>query len=517
MHANECFVDFILKRANPDDAKEAMTFQDEAWSYGRLKQEIDALKTVLVNNEVQPGDRVIIRMDAEPIAIAMSLAIMSYGAIYVPIATDIPNVRFLSIIDAVAPSLIVCARDAAEDYGAEECIELDTIKLHRMAGSPPTDTSHNQDDKDAYIIMTSGTTGVPKGITMTHSAAIAAIKGYHEMSIDADNRVGSISPLHFDFCIFDMAITFYFGATLVLVPKILAHYAKGFIKYLNEHSITRMHSIPSVWRPVLDSSDANILNSLTTLKSVLYAAESFPVKDLLTLQSKLPNAEFVQSFGHTESMGCCFKKLSNPICAHKGCVSIGKPLLNTEMFVINDQGDLAQAEEVGELYIKGPHLFRGYWCNPEQTNRSLVADPRGDEGITFKSGDLVFQDANDDFYFVGRCDHQVKIGGNRIELPEIDRVINEISDVSAATTIVNDNEGRKTIECFIVNKSSLDWREFVLMVRKNVSQLLPRYMMPTDFYAAHSLPLLSNGKVDRSVLKDVNKRKEYLVNKGVSI
>lgn len=510
MKANTYFSDFILTRVKTPDSKDAIVYLGTTWSYGKLREKIATYQNILKAYSVVSGDRVVVRMEAEPESIAMALAIMSAGAIFVPIAIDIPQARLLSILQSIDPRIIVCSADSTEIFSSFAGVNIEGLRIH----ATPSQASRSVDPgaaNDAYIIMTSGTTGTPKGIAMTNLAAIAAIKGYHEMAIPSVSRVGSISPLHFDFCIFDVAITLYFGATLVLVPRILAHQAKGFVKYLNEYQITRMHSVPSVWRAVLSSKDSSIQYQLQHLQGILYAAESFPVRDLLILQSWLPKVEFYQSFGHTESMGCSFKKLSNPAVAYKGYISVGKPLLNTEMFVVAENGQAFSDGEVGELYIKGPHLFRGYWRDPLQTGKCLVSDPRGYPGLVFKSGDLVFHDKDGDFYFIGRKDHQVKIAGNRIELPEIDRVINELEGVSGATTVIANDGEKNIIECFVVRGEGGSWPEFVQYLRKEILLQLPRYMLPHKFFSVHSLPLLSNGKIDRASLMDVKKRPSYLI------
>lgn len=490
--------DFILSHAVVDQHKDAIVYKDEVISYEQLKVAITEFKACLESLNLKKGSRVIIMMDAEPDSIIALLAVMSYGAISVPVSTETPKDRFALIVDTIRPILIVVSNTSGFDLGMEPVEMYRSMKLHLVNSS---DSYQNVDDeKYAYIIMTSGTTGIAKGITMSHRAAIAAVKGYADLDIIPENRIGSISPLHFDFSTFDLAVTFYSDATLILIPKMLAHHAKGLANYLHVKQATHMHSVPSAWRPVIDADNQAIYEKLQNIETILYAAESFPINKLKILEANLPGAKFVQSFGHTESMGCTFKKLGNPIPSYNGYVSIGKGLIGTEIFALNDNMEETKDGEIGELYVKGANLFSKYWNNQEQTNNVLINDPRGLDGIAFKSGDLVFHDEDDEYYFVGRNDHQIKISGNRIELSEIDKVINDLDFVSISASIVTERDDRKSIECFVVLKGRVDWEQANKELRENILIKLPKYMLPREFHRIDSIPMMPSGKINRHAL-----------------
>ncbi|KYF91088.1 hypothetical protein BE20_36940 [Sorangium cellulosum] len=488
--------DFLLQRCDAEPQRDAVVCGVERWSYARLATEVARFRAELSSLGVARGDRVVVRAEAEPAAIAAQIAIMSLGAAYVPLAPELPAARFEAILAKVEPAVIVTG-DSSGAGGGAQTARLGTLTATRTGVASVHSSGPPAPEDPAYIIMTSGSTGQPKGIVMSHGAAVASLRGFCDLGIAPSTRIGSISPLHFDFAVFDVGMSLGNGATLILVPRMLAFHPRGFAMYLSEHRVTQMHSVPSVWQLILAEDDPAVTAGLQQLETVLYAAESFAPADVRRLQSKVPGLQVHQCFGHSESIGCCFKKLGNPVETYQDRLSIGVALRGTEMFALDESGREIEPGQVGELYVRGPHLFLGYFRDEEQTRRRLVPDPRTGQGIVFRSGDLVTRDERGEFYFIGRVDHQVKVAGNRVELSEIDHVVRGDADVLNAVTVVAADDGRKTLACFVVSRGATPWPELATRLRTRLSAALPRYMVPRYLHRLDSIPLLSNGKIDR--------------------
>src|SRR5690606_15672650 len=312
----------------------------------------------------------------------------------------------------------------------------------------------------------------------------------------------SISPLHFDFSLLDLGVAFLNAPVLAQVPRVLAHHPRALIDYLNEQRISQMHSVPSVWRPTLANYHCDPVSELPYLDTVVYGAEGFTAAEVQTVQQWMPKVRVVQAFGHTESIGCCYKELSRPPQAFDGRVSLGSAFTETEMFVLGDDGCTPDSGQVGELHVKGPHLFSGYWRDPNLTEERLIPDPRTSENndLVFRSGDLVLRDEVGEFYFVGRKDFQVKVGGNRVEPEEIELVLSRDPAVSRVHVVPATTRSRTTLVCFVVLHRQIEEFAFSARLRKRAAEALPRYMVPRCFKQLDDLPLLSNGKVDRAKL-----------------
>lgn len=489
--------DWLLSHSVAGATGDAIVRGAERWDHPRLLAEVARVRQLLVQAGLGCGHRVIVQLEPEPTAIAVLLALVSLGTVYVPLDPDLPPARAEKVHQLVSPAAIVRSTRAGQDAGVGI---TDSVRLTRLGDVGEPCQRDPEASDPAYIIMTSGSTGVPKGIVMSHGAAVAALRGFCDLGVAPSARVGSISPLHFDFSILDLGLALGTGTTLVQVPRILAHQPRGLVEYLARHRVSQMDGVPSIWRPILSGDHRALIESLTALDTIVYGAESFATKDIMTLQAWRPDLRIVQAFGHSESIGCCFKTLENPVATVRGRISLGKALRDTEIFALNAAGEEVREGEDGELYVAGPHLFSGYLGDLAQTSARLIPEPRGQgrQGVVFRSGDLVFRDAAGDWYFMGRIDHQVKVRGNRVELTEVERVLEEDAGVSAAVAVASPDG--TTLTAFVVAMAGQRHVELTARLRAHLSSWLPRYMIPRELRFLEVLPTLANGKVDRQEL-----------------
>jgi acyl-coenzyme A synthetase/AMP-(fatty) acid ligase len=353
-----------------------------------------------------------------------------------------------------------------------------------------------------HIVFTSGTTGRPKGVVMSHRAVVAFFHGMlAEAIVTPTDRVASTSPLQFDFSLLDIGLALGSGAAVVPVPRGLVRWPRRLLGFLEDCGVTHVNAVPSMWRPVLHH-EFERLSRLTSLRGVLFCGEPFPLTELRALQRALPGARLVNCYGATESMACSFADVPNPLPADLERLSIGRAHRGAEILLLDDEGRPVSAPgEIGEIHLRSPALFTGYWADPDATARTLVPDPLNPGGGTrlLRSGDLAYRGPAGEHYYVGRADLQVKIRGNRVELGEVERCLSEHPRVSCAVALVDGTGPTAALRAFVVpepGQSPVTAEELRLFCRES----LPEYMVPEHVDWRDELPVTSHGKVDRTAL-----------------
>lgn len=504
---------YLLAKGREAPDSTALVCRDQVWSYATLERRAAGYAAQLRALGLGPGKRMAFVLDPCPEAIALVIACSMLGAVFVPLSPEMPPQRIDLVLRSVTPAAVV-RQGAGGQLGV----------THRLGGQAdgeqallPTELAPaellpppGQDPAQmAYVIFTSGTTGQPKGIMASHRAAIGFFRGFSQYGVTAADRIGTVAPLQFDFSLCDMGVTLGCGATLVQVPRLLVHKQDAFIDYLARKQVTIMHAVPSVWSGLL-AGQPEQLGRLTDLRAVMYAGESFAPHQLRTLEQHLPGVQIVQGFGHSESIGCSFKRLPRPFATVDGKVSSGQAIAGMEMFLLDEQlREITAPHVVGELYLKGEPLFSGYWQDPQLTAATLVPDPRPGAdgaprgGTVFKSGDRMFRDEAGDFYACGRVDLMVKISGYRVELEEIENRLAGHPGVADAVVVPLQEDDRLRLVAYVV-AAAADGQAAVTSaaLREHCADALPRYMRPSEYHFVAALPTTVNGKRDRHQLAE---------------
>jgi amino acid adenylation domain-containing protein len=475
-------------------------------SYRRLDERIQEYAAVLDDLGLDVGDRVVVEADNSAAAVAMLLACAMLGLPFVPVSPQTPDARLRSILRTVEPALHARAvglkhREPTESvgtaqFGASGLVveQAPARKPRRRRGVVATDT--------AYIVFTSGSTGRPKGVVMSHRSIVTFLRAMREDGLaKPGDRVASTSPLQFDFSLFGIGVALSSGATLVPVRREQLDSPRRMVGFLRNAGVTQVHGVPSLWRPVL-RHDPELLKDVTTLRSVVFAGEEFPLPELRKLQETLPGLRVVNGYGATESMAASFTEVPNPLPAEQDRLSIGYAHAGAEMTLIDDDGAVVtEPGQTGEIYLRSPALFTGYWDDPEATARVLVADPvePRQRQIVLRTGDLARLGARGELYFLRRADQQVQIRGNRVELGEIEGTLTRLPGVTAAAATLVPRAGDHVLLAAVVLDSAdaaLDNDAALAFCTRE----LPTYMVPRSIYVVPDLPLTQNGKVDRAVL-----------------
>jgi amino acid adenylation domain-containing protein len=430
-------------RRHPDHT--AVVCDGASCTYGELAQRSDQLAGVLQQAGVVRGDRVGVYLEKSIEAVIALFGIMKAGAAYVPLDPAAPVRRVTYIIDNCAMKALVTTQtkvnglaeagplaasvqylvltDAQLASQTAQPLRLGWSTVLAAPTAPPPDPQLVEDDL-AYILYTSGSTGVPKGVMISHRASLTFVDWATAcFALQPTDRVANHAPFHFDLSIFDLFATLQAGGTVILVPGRLALFPRSLAQWIAEERISVWYSVPSALTRLvlyggLDDFDCS------QLRLVLFAGEVFPIKHLRTLMAHWPQAAYYNLYGPTETNVCTWYGVRPLDLDRTEPLPIGQACANSEVFVLDEAGQVAPPGQVGELCVRGPGLMKGYWGLPDRTQ--LVLHPYvlhktlGPE-LIYHTGDLVQQAADGNFIYLGRRDNQIKSRGYRIELGEIER------------------------------------------------------------------------------------------------
>ncbi|EGL17956.1 MULTISPECIES: amino acid adenylation domain-containing protein [unclassified Paenibacillus] len=499
--------DYFLKFAEKTPESLAIVHHSEKWTYARLADKSRDYAERLKIAGLRTGDRVVLELDPSAEAIAVMIACSIRGFVFIPLNPDTPQERLESILTRTGARLHIQKgrsrklspqAEAGQAYLDEG--HLLVPEVSQAADDLSTD-SKLLDTNLVYLIFTSGTTGQPKGIMMTHRAVVSYFDGMNaQCALPQNTRVGSVSSLQFDFSLVDMGLAFGTGGTLVIVPRSLIFQPRRFLEHLHQQRVDLMSGVPSIWKNVLAHERQPVED--IHLHSILYGGEYCSARDLRKLQSLLGLKRIINCFGQSESIACSFKDLPLPLPDTES-ISVGSGMHNTEMLLVDEAGIIIREPGItGEIYLRGACLFSGYWLEEELTSSRLVPHPEtpctGEK--VFKTGDLAYMDENGEFYYVSRTDNQVKIMGYRVELEEVERRLLSHPKVDGVCLIVH--EGNKTeLHAFMVLTDQENTQTVQQQLRAYCAEMLPSYMIPSRFSFLKEFPLNTNGKVDRKALK----------------
>ncbi|HEU4928849.1 MAG TPA: amino acid adenylation domain-containing protein [Candidatus Krumholzibacteria bacterium] len=492
----------------------------ESLTYAELDRLSDRVAAMLFGMGVRRGDRVGLFLPKSIGAVVGLYGAMKAGAAYVPIDPAAPAGRAAYIIDNCGIRVLLTSGSAAvKDLVAkatalEQLILLDSKELPSAASLPVTSWEEVQSHDGvvpsldaietdlAYILYTSGSTGVPKGVMISHRNSLTFVDWAHqEIAVTENDRLSSHAPLHFDLSVFDLFVAAKAGAALVLVPDGLSSFPFRLAEWIDQEKISVWYSVPTILSLLVRSGNLSRF-TFDALRTIIFAGEVFPVKYLRDLMALVPKAAYYNFYGPTETNVITYYRVP-PIAEDRTApIPIGRACANMEVFGLTDEGKRVERPgDVGELYARGSFVAQGYWGDEERTQRNFVPNPvhRGYKETAYRTGDLVTLDDNGDYIFLGRRDDMVKSRGYRIELGEVEMTMYRHAGVrEAAVVAVPDPAIGARLVAFVV--MAADAGIDVADLHAFCGEYLPRYMVPESIELRESLPKTSTGKVDKVAL-----------------
>ncbi|MEV0683556.1 non-ribosomal peptide synthase/polyketide synthase [Nocardia sp. NPDC050378] len=495
----------------------AAVFEGTEITYGVLAARANRLARRLIECGVGPETPVAIAVPRGIELLVVLHGVLAAGGVYVPIDPAQPADRIGHVLATAAPRLVVAAAASDLDH-VDAGIRSATASVHFAAasrsgfpvltvaqledpaqvpvpGTPITDAERLAPllpDHPAYALFTSGSTGLPKGVLITHRAVVNELCWLRgEYAMTADDRLLQRAPLTFDVSLWELLAPALLGATLVLLRPgghlDLAYQAR----VLREQRVTVVELVPSVLSAMLAEGLGDALRGLRMLH---VGGEELPAPLAATVLATLP-VELHNTYGPTEvAITSTFQQITAPV--EQTEMPIGRPTWNVRAYVLDERLHPVPTGVTGELYLAGAQLARGYLGRPDLTADRFVADPFGANGTRmYRTGDLVRRDRDGALIYLGRNDFQVKIRGLRIELGEIEAALGDAPGVTHATVLpATDDAGRQCLVGYVAG--AVD----AANVRDQVASRVPAYMVPTHFVVLDTVPLNSAGKLDRAAL-----------------
>lgn len=508
--------------------REAIVFKDRIITYAKLERESNKLAHTLIEFGIAKGDRVGLYMDRGIESIIAACGILKVGAAYVPINPTSPWIRVNYIIEKCGiRSLLITHNKLPEIKAAfPENSSLEFVVLMdgndsntvRFPGKTQLINGYSSvpdelgdcapdvniiDSDIAYILFTSGSTGNPKGVTLSHLNSLTFVNSACDFfRIKKEDRLSNIAPLHFDMSVFDIFVAFKAGACVVVIPEATAIFPVKLAEYISTKKISIWNSVPSALTLLATNKNLNTCD-LSSLRLILFAGELFPLKYLRILKEAIPGARLCNMYGQTEANSSTYYWVDQVPSESRGVLPIGKALPNFEIFALDENGNRVQdPNQEGELYVRASTVALGYWGELERTEYSFVRNPLRPDLLekVYKTGDLVRLDSDGNYVFIGRKDHMIKSRGYRIEIGEIETVLCNHPDIKNAVVIPIPDEliGNRLsviVVPFAPGKLTKD------DVFKYCYSQLPKYMIPEIIEFRDALPITSSGKVDRQKLR----------------
>ena len=452
---------------------------------------------------------VVVFMGKHPGTIITFYGVIYSGCFYVPIDEEIPKHRIELILGSLNPKAVICDNDTINtisEFGYEGRVYLyDDIIQTPHDENMLMDIRDKQIDTDPiYIVFTSGSTGIPKGVVACHRSVIDYIENLTDvLKINENTVFGNQTPLYVDACLKELYPTLKYGATTYIIPKSLFMFPLKLVEFLNDKKINTICWVVSALTII--SAFGTFEKAVPEyLHTIAFGSEVFPIKQFKLWRKYLPNARFINLYGPTECTGMsCYYEVNRDFELDE-TIPIGRPFKNTDIILLDDQDKQPKQGDVGEICIRGTSLTLGYYNNFEKTNEVFVQNPLNTSypELIYRTGDLGKYNEFGELVFVSRKDNQIKHMGHRIELGEIEVVANMQPDIKSACCIF-DNDKKKIILYYVGDITKAEVAGFL-------KQKLPRYMVPNMIENLDSMPLTPNGKINRVLLMEKYKLQENL-------
>ena len=490
--------DYLDETAKNHPDKLSFVDSNRGLTFSQLRMESLQIATTLIKKEYFKKP-VAVFLDQSVECISSFMGIAYAGDFYTLIDTKMPTARIEKIMSTLNPAAIITDekhKDTAETFaaGTDVLIYKDLMKTPADEKSVYDTVEKIVDTDIIYVLFTSGSTGIPKGVTIGHRSLIDFTEWTTSaFDINSNDVFGNQVPFFFDHSLTDIYGTLKSGATLYIIPKKCFIFPIKLLEFIKEKQVNTVVFVPSV---LCNVANLDLLTKcdVTCLKKIIFGGEAMPNKQLNYWRRNIPDALYGNIYGPTEGTGVCAFYIANRSFADNESFPIGWPCRNADVFVLNEKNKLVQGNEQGELCIRGTSLAYGYYNNPERTDAAFVQNPLNTaypEKI-YRTGDVVHYNDRGELIYDGRKDFQIKHNGHRIELGEIDTEVSSLDGVDMCCALYD--KANDKIVLYYTGTAEIAW------IRKSLATLIPDYMIPNVIEKLDEIPLNLNGKIDRAFL-----------------
>lgn len=511
---NKNLAELIEEQIIRNPKKVAFYAQNCAVSYQELNVLANQLAHKIQDSLGSIGNCIIVHLDRSIDTVVSILAILKSNNIYVPVELGIPGKLFASIIDDCKPALILTTTELpneAKKNASKARSRIIYLKEQRVsiAKMPIDNLKLKLTCHLAYVLYTSGTTGKPKGVQITHNGIINLLCCMQkELLFKKTDVLLAITPITFDISGADIYLPLLTGASFVFVENESRYDPYKIISFISEYNITVMQATPPTWQMMVSIGWKNE-NGIR----IISTGEALNTR--LALKLFNPNFSFWNLYGPTETTIWSTGYKIESIDESKPVVSIGRPIANTQAYILNDKLEPQQVGEPGELYIGGDGVAAGYLNRPELNDKKFIPNPFSNEinNRLYRTGDLVVQDVEGNLHYLGRIDTQIKIRGHRIEAGAIENALMDYQGIKECVVLDRGPEKKHELVAYLVLSSDdLSLKE----LQEHLKTHFPAYMVPTKFVVVEHFPVTANGKIDRKNIPNITEFR-YLAHQKNSV
>lgn len=490
---------FLERTVDRFPNKTAIEDEHESITYQALKQRIEQIGTAISQNTDAVNSPIVVMIDRNAASICSFLGIVESHNFYVPVDASQPVERIKIIFSEIKPVMVISVHhNLPQGIICDGLPVLEYEDIININAEPNLlhERQNNFIDTDPlYAICTSGSTGVPKGVLISHRSVLDFIPVFTKtFRLSSEDVFGNQAPFDFDVSVKDIYSAFFLGATVFIIPKVCFVMPKKLVEVLDDKKITTI-----VWAVsalcIVSGVNSFKYRVPQHLSKIMFSGEVMPIKALNIWRSYFPKAMFVNLYGPTEITCNCTYYVVDREFADNEKLPLGVPFENEDVLVLNGDNQAVKGGEEGEICVRGTCLALGYYNNPERTKQAFVQNPLNDKypELIYRTGDLAKLTESGELVFSGRKDFQIKHMGHRIELEEIEANINAVPGVIRACCLFD--ESKNKIVAF--HMGTTDKTEIIEDMKKR----LPKYMIPNIFIKQEKMPLTKNGKIDRKLLR----------------
>jgi amino acid adenylation domain-containing protein len=517
--------DYLKKSKDVNPNQIAVKLSESSIDYKQLDRESDTIADFMISRKIQNGETIGLLLKKSINSIIGIFGILKSGSVYVPLDIDSPHERINYIFNDCKircvmvdePGLkkmiknkiayhnrliVINFSKYAPEHGTIpsnwDIITVNDIKSEYKKNLGPIRVS---EDSPAYILYTSGSTGYPKGVVLSHKNGMVFVDwAVNQLKLTKNDRFSSHAPFHFDLSILDIFATIKVGGTLFLIPPGLSYFPDAILNFIDRNKITVWYSVPYALIQLLPLKE-QVTEKACSIKTLIYAGEVFHYQHLNKLLRLLPHTDIFNLYGPTETNVITWYKVNSSEKSDlRQNVPIGKACPYSEIQVVDENNMPVGIGKRGELIVRSESLMKGY-CNNIKKTASVIRSINNENlnGEYYFTGDMVIEAEKDLYQYVSRKDNMVKTRGFRVELGEIEKILyrnNKIKQ-TAVIALPDQEVGNRIFAYYTANCDSLNAGE----IDRYCSEYLPSYMIPEDYYLIDKMPLTSTGKINRNLLK----------------